>query len=67
MGQIQWEIPEDQRAAFSFQGVMAKVRLDGYFMGDNIYLRHDSIMGACVDKGGDNVIPFPAPQQPLNS
>lgn len=67
MGQVQYDVPPAQEENFSFPNIMRAVRADGFFMADNLYLRHESIIGACMDKVQDNVIPFPTPNQPLNS
>lgn len=64
MGQVQYEIPEAAQPTFNFINTMAKLRMDGYFMADNLYLRHDTIIGACMDKGDTNIIQFPHPPQP---
>ena len=65
MGQVQYDIPEASLPMFNFTQTMAKIRMDGYFMADNLYLRHDTIIGACVDKGENNIIQFPHPPAPV--
>lgn len=44
-GTIEWEVPEAARTSFAFQGFVASIRSAGYFQSENIYLRHETMIG----------------------
>lgn len=44
-GAIEWPVPEDVKASFHFASVVTKIRADGFFMGETLYLRHDALVG----------------------
>lgn len=44
-GTIEWEVPEPVRDTFAFPGFVASIRSAGYFQSENIYLRHDAMVG----------------------
>jgi len=53
-GFIEWEVPEGQRATFSLGALATRLRCDGYLMTENLYLRHDQIIGMSIsaESGG---------------
>lgn len=57
-GVIEWPVPEDQLPAFNFIQVVSTVRMNGYFVGHNIYLRHDELVGMSMFEEG--AAPAPA-------
>jgi hypothetical protein len=50
-GMVEWDIPEDLMPTFNFMQTASKVRLDGYFIGPNIYLRHEELVGMTLVDG----------------
>ena len=44
-GMIEWPVPADQQAAFDFHKVVATTRMNGFFAGERLYLRHDAMIG----------------------
>ena len=44
-GVIEWPVPEAQKEMFNFASVVTNTRMNGFFMAENIYLRHDAIVG----------------------
>ncbi len=53
-GFIEWEVPEGQRATFSLGALATRLRVDGYLMTENLYVRHDQIIGMSIsaESGG---------------
>lgn len=50
-GVIEWSVPEDQRAAFNFNTTAVTFRMNGYFMANDLYLRHDEVIGMSIVSG----------------
>lgn len=44
-GTIEWEVPEGARESFAFGALIGGIRSMGFFQSDNIYLRHDAMIG----------------------
>ena len=53
-GFIEWEVPEGQRANFSLGALATRIRCDGYLLAENLYVRHDQIIGMSIsaESGG---------------
>jgi hypothetical protein len=47
-GVIEWEVPEAMVSSFHFNQVATQVRMAGYFMADNLYIRHSEMVGMSV-------------------
>lgn len=47
-GVIEWEVPSDLLPTFHFDQMATQVRMAGYFMADNIYIRHEELIGISV-------------------
>jgi hypothetical protein len=50
-GVIEWTVPEAAVPTFVFTHIASKIRLDGYFMSETLYLRHDELIGISVADG----------------
>jgi hypothetical protein len=42
---MEWAVPAEQQAAFSFSATVVAVRMNGFFSADRLYLRHDAMLG----------------------
>jgi hypothetical protein len=49
-GAIEWEIPT-MDPPFHFGTMATQVRMAGYFMSDNLYIRHEELIGMAIDGG----------------
>jgi hypothetical protein len=47
-GVIEWEVPEKDLPVFHFGQMATQVRMAGYFMADNLYIRHSELIGISV-------------------
>lgn len=59
-GIIEWEVPEALVPTFHFAQMATTTRINGYFMADNLYIRHEEIIGISV--AGEQA-PIVRPQQ----
>lgn len=50
-GVIEWEVPEALLPTFHFGQMATQVRMAGYFMADNIYIRHEELIGISMTSG----------------
>lgn len=50
-GIIEWQIPSEMAENFSFNQVACKVRLDGFFMSNDLYVRHEELIGMSLADG----------------
>ena len=44
-GVIEWPVPDGIKEQFSFNAMATRVRVDGYFLSENLYIRHDELVG----------------------
>jgi hypothetical protein len=44
-GAIEWEVPKDLNPPFHFPTLATTVRMNGFFISDNLYIRHDELVG----------------------
>lgn len=44
-GMIEWKVPADAQATFSFATLISRIRSDGFFMAPDLYLRHEALCG----------------------
>jgi len=51
-GVIEWEVPPDCNPPFHFGQMATTFRINGYFMADNLYVRHEEIIGVSVAGDG---------------
>jgi hypothetical protein len=51
-GVIEWEVPAALEPSFHFSQMATQVRMAGYFMADNLYIRHDELIGISVAGDG---------------
>lgn len=63
-GVIEWPVPDSLKEQFSFPATVAATRLNGCFQGDNLYLRHDAIVG--MSFAPDDAAPVAAMRRDLN-
>jgi hypothetical protein len=47
-GFIEWEVPSDLNPPFHFGQMATQVRMAGYFLADNLYIRHSELVGISV-------------------
>ena len=45
---IEWEVPATLLPNFHFGQMATATRINGYFMADNLYIRHDELIGIAV-------------------
>ena len=45
MGAIEWPVPDNLKTNFNFISMTTRVRMDGYFMSDTLYVRHENLIG----------------------
>jgi hypothetical protein len=50
-GVIEWEVPKNLEP-FHFGQMATQVRMAGYFMADNLYIRHEELIGLAVADSG---------------
>lgn len=62
-GTIEWPIPSDLQEQFNFNATAVKFRLDGFFIANDLYLRHDMVVGMIYT--GEPAKPAAAPQGTL--
>lgn len=51
-GVIEWPVPPDAQAGFNFNAAAVQFRLNGFFIANDIYLRHDMVVGMCFTADG---------------
>lgn len=51
-GAIEWEVPEALLPTFHFTQMATQVRMAGYFMAENLYIKHDALVGMSVAESG---------------
>jgi hypothetical protein len=44
-GIIEWPVPDELKPQFNFNAVATTTRLNGFFMAENLYLKHDCLIG----------------------
>lgn len=47
-GVIEWQVPETLLPSFHFGQMATQVRMAGFFMADDLYIRHDELIGISV-------------------
>jgi hypothetical protein len=47
-GVIEWEVPPDLNPPFHFPSMATTIRCQGYFIADNLYIRHEELIGISV-------------------
>ena len=47
-GVIEWEVPETLLPVFNFSQMATQTRMTGFFMADNLYIRHEELIGISV-------------------
>lgn len=63
-GVIEWPVPDNLKAQFSFGAVVKAVRADGHFSADNLYLGHEMLVGMTF--APDDAPPVAAMRRDLN-
>lgn len=63
-GVIEWPVPEAQKELFNFAGVVTSTRSTGFFMAENLYLRHEAMIG--MSFAPDDVAPVMPVRRDLN-
>jgi len=56
-GVIEWPVPEELLHGFNFVQMATAVRMNGYFVGHNIYLRHEELVGISMSQEGTTPAP----------
>ena len=49
---IEWEVPATLLPNFHFGQMATQVRMAGYFLADNLYIRHEEMVGISVAEDG---------------
>jgi hypothetical protein len=44
-GMVEWPVPENQKADFSFMAMAHNIRAAGFFLQDGFYIRHELMVG----------------------
>ena len=58
-GVIEWPIPEDLRPQFNFNACATSTRINGFFMAENLYIRHEELIGMSIapdDMPADRIV-----------
>ena len=44
-GTINWDVPADMATTFQFNNFVAQVRANGFFASNELYIRHEALVG----------------------
>lgn len=51
-GVIEWPVPPDLQEKFNFVQTATTFRVNGFFMANDLYLRHEQVVGICFTADG---------------
>ncbi len=57
-GAIEWDVPEATLPLFNFNQMATQVRMAGYFMSENLYIKHDELVGISIAETGSVIKPI---------
>jgi hypothetical protein len=60
-GVIEWPVPETVATTFNFGAFVGSIRSAGYFQAENLYLRHEAMIG--MSFAADDVAAAPVPNR----
>ena len=63
-GVIEYPIPEALREHFNFNAVASTTRINGFFLSDTLYMKHDSFIGMAFQ--ADDAAPVAPVRRDLN-
>ena len=49
-GVVEYPIAENLQSAFNFNAVASSIRINGFFLADNLYIRHSQIVGMAFEQ-----------------
>ena len=57
-GMVEYPVPTEIEPTFNFNAMASSTRINGFFLSDNLYLRHSQIVGMALDPENGRV-PLP--------